>query len=88
MYGFFNVLVVPQRRQAHLPQSHAGGIAGLRGVRGDQLFCQRVAGKHLRVAKGGQVGPQRRLSTAQSGLSVPFQILLAQPPAALRSGAA
>jgi len=78
MYGFFNVLVIPQRRQAHLPQSHAGGIVGLRGVRGGQLFCQRAAGKYLRFAKSGQVGPQRRHSVAQSGLGVAFQILLAQ----------
>jgi hypothetical protein len=32
------VIVISQRRQAHLPESYAGGLAVLRDVCGDQLF--------------------------------------------------
>jgi len=42
-----------QCRQTHLSESYGGRVGVLRGVRGDQLFCERTAGKYLRSAKGG-----------------------------------
>jgi hypothetical protein len=42
-----------QCRQTYLSESYAGRLAILRGVRGDQLFCERTAGKYLRSEKGG-----------------------------------
>jgi hypothetical protein len=61
----FCVEFFSQRRQTHLPESYAGRLAILCGVRGDQLFFERTAGKYLRFEKGGQVGSQRRLCRAR-----------------------
>jgi hypothetical protein len=49
----FYVEFFSQRRQTHLPESYAGRLAILRGVRGAQLFCERTTGKYLRSEKGG-----------------------------------
>src|ERR1700738_2299145 len=49
----FYVEFFSQRRQTHLPESYAGRLAILRGVRGVQLFCERTTGKYLRSEKGG-----------------------------------
>jgi hypothetical protein len=49
----FYVEFYSQRRQTHLPESYAGRLAILRGVRGAQLFCERTTGKYLRSEKGG-----------------------------------
>lgn len=46
--------------QRFFGKNDAGGIAVLRGVRGDQRFCQRTARQQLRPSESGQVGPQRR----------------------------
>ena len=48
-----NVLVIPQCRQTHPPQSHAGRVDVLRALCGRQLFCKRATGEPLRPAKGG-----------------------------------
>jgi hypothetical protein len=47
-----NVLVISQRRQANLPEGCARRFAILRGVRGDQLLCERTAREYLRSKKG------------------------------------
>jgi hypothetical protein len=60
----FYVEFFSQCRQAHLPESYAARLAILRGVRGDQLFYERTAGKYLRSEKGGSVGSQRRICGA------------------------
>jgi hypothetical protein len=49
----FYVEFFSQCGQTHLPESYAGRLAILRGIRGDQLFCERTAGKYLRAEKGG-----------------------------------
>ena len=49
----FYVEFFSQRRQTHLPEGYASRLAILRSVRGDQLFCERTAGKYLRSEKGG-----------------------------------
>ena len=59
-----HVLVIPQRRQTHPPQGHAGGVDVLRAVCGGQLSCKRATGEPLRPAKGRQAGAHcRRAAT-------------------------
>jgi hypothetical protein len=60
----FYVEFFSQCRPTDLPEGYAGLLAILHGVRGDQLFYERTAGKYLRFEKGGQVGSQRRLCGA------------------------
>jgi hypothetical protein len=49
----FYVEFFSQCRQTDLPEGYAGLLAILHGVRGDQLFYERTAGKYLRSEEGG-----------------------------------
>ena len=59
-----DVLVIPQCRQTHPPQGHAGRVDVLRAVCGGQLFCKRATCEPLRPAKGGQADAHRRCAAS------------------------
>ena len=51
----FCVEFFSQRGQTHLPESYAGRLAILHGVRGDQLFFEGTAGKYLVLKKADKL---------------------------------